>query len=153
LAGSGARPAKRRPRSTCPCLAMCPRSTLRTAKRNQKEFPGSFSLASFRVFSGQLVLLAAFLSLSPAAAATRHEADTLFGLTNLWTLHLKISAADWAAMRPNLLELSQHIVGFSSLGLDFPPPPVPPDGPPLIDFKVVPATLEFESKTYEKIGL
>ena len=85
-----------------------------------------------------LLALAAFpftTALPSARAATADEADAFFGLTNVWTFHLKVSAEDWAAMPPAA--------------------PARMGGGPMIhyDFKSVPATLEYNGKMYSKVGL
>jgi len=109
-----------------------------------------------------------------ATAQARDEADSFFGLTNVWTLHLKVSAEDWAKMEP---EMPQRFgrpgdgpppdfdgpPGEGPRGADSPgprPANVGGNGPrtfmqqmPQLDYPMVPATLEFEGRTLEKVGL
>ncbi len=58
------------------------------------------------------------------AAAPDPQADRFFGLTNLWTIHLTVSAEDWKALEPPLPERR----GPPPFGPRPPMAPAPPPG-------------------------
>lgn len=89
--------------------------------------------------------------------------ESFFGLTNLWTLHLRVESNDWASMeiavpapfRPQ----GRVLPGPIAPNIAGPPRPIPPDRLPLgrqgfeSRFKYVPATLEFNGEKHERVGL
>jgi len=125
-----------------------------------------------RAAAGQPTAPAAVAKASPAQSQLRpkgyalvHEADELFGLTNLWTLDLRFEPSAWEQMQP-----------------EGPPPPAQPPVPPWersppagrrettlgprpperrreerppagLDFQYVRATLEFRGQSYPDIGV
>jgi len=71
-------------------------------------------------------------------AATKDESDAFFGLTNVHTIHLKVTKADWASMQP------EPSAGNRGPG---------PGGPMSQNFKTVPASFECDGKALDKVGL
>jgi len=74
-------------------------------------------------------------------------ADSLFGLTNVSTIDLKVSPEDWKKMEPEMPAGGRFPAGQRNGPGATPPPRMH------IDFQYVPASLEFEGRTYEKIAL
>src|SRR4051812_20687615 len=100
---------------------------------NRRFICTACALASFLLLWAQSINA---VSIRPAEGAS-----SLFGLTNVWTIDLKVSAEDWKKMEPGPsgpAPARGRVQGN---------PPDRQDGPPPmrmhIDFQYVPATLEF----------
>jgi hypothetical protein len=101
----------------------------------------------------------------PKGYALVHEADELFGLTNLWTLDLRFEPPAWEEMQPEgrLPPARPPVPPWERSPQEGPtgrtPGPRPPDQgrenrPPTgLDFRYVRATLEFRGQTYPDIGV
>ncbi len=97
--------------------------------------------------------LAAFRTRQPTAGLT--GAATLFGTTNVWTLHLRFEPDQWEAMEPHLIEpLDRDRRGGSVFGLRNPKASRNGlAGVRGLEFEWVRAELEFEDRSFPSVGV
>lgn len=129
-------------------LAGCSRSVAQTSV-DESNSAGNKSAGSTQQVSEHTT------AAKPPAAS---ESDSVFGLTKIWNIHVRVSKENWAAMQPK----SGGFPGFGPPGA--PPQQGPPPGgfgpPPNhrpgsfgFEFDYVKADVEFDGQTFKDVGL
>ncbi|HYT94594.1 MAG TPA: CotH kinase family protein [Gemmataceae bacterium] len=109
-------------------------------------------LSAIATAFGLMLAVSGSATAQPAKAGPKNQ-DDLFGLTKVWTVHLRLTAEAWDTMQP------KRGPNFGMPGGKGPAPddkgPGAPKGAGLFgfDFTYVRGTLDFEGQTYKDIGV